>query len=352
MLAAVPALAGSQGFTEFTLGQWRGSAEAQGVTSAEALDGSIIIDGYFEADLEFLMTNDGVADGRWELSDGRTSWIILVPGVAGQAGEAGFLHTASGPIVGDRTTLRLPGGAITTQGTVFMSGLGDLAIDTVDGIDAIDMKLTHLLCNDAEGTWVFSWNSQLEDAQFTPTFYGNWHAIRLAPEGEEPDDRLATVVPEILSLRGEMAELWRQPREAGVPIVPYDLVWGLIERAIALINELNNLNRCDRAAFGEDVIARYMNALTNMVQLLTNVLLDNLDAEGEQISGKDLQELATMLASVGAIGEGAVDSEAADITQSRLESEARRAASDENADPVDRSLAEVARIQLGLGGGG
>lgn len=340
--AATPAGAGSD--DQFSVGDWTASGEASGITAAAQGPMLIDITGRFTADFAFSVAVDGtVSDGSWVLDDGFTFWTLANGEVAA---TSALLHTATGAVEGDSRQLQAPSGTITSQGEVEVPGVGGIPIDSVDTIDPFELTVTRLLCNNAWGEWVFSWNSQLSEASLSPTFAGNWHAIRTPPEDEtESRERLEELAPEILELRQEMMLLWQQPQDSGVPIYPAGELWSLLERAVALINEFNNLSRCDRAFFGEDVIAEYVNALTNMVVLLTNIWLDNAALDGRTPTPAELLELMTMLGAVGGIGPGAVDQDAARFTEQRLRSELQNAV----AAQTDAALASAGSALLGEG---
>ena len=295
-----------------------------------------------------------MADGTWEMTAGATFWRIISQGT--QVGEGAMSHTASGFIFGTSEKLSTGAAAITSTGTVTIQDAGVISVNSQDVLEDLQLDVTRQLCNDAWGEWIFSWNTQLLGNGLTPSFAGNWHAVRLPPEDDEAREELEDSIIGLLDLRQSVGELMQQPSQFGVPVVPYDEIWGtaadpgVIRRSIRFINILNNLNRCEQAFFGEDTIADYVNALTNVVQLMINVLLDNYDLEGDQISGRDLLELATLAGSVGAIGPGAADENAAAFTQARLRQEAARAAGSDNPDDVDRALAQAAQVVLGGAG--
>lgn len=343
---ATPVSAGP-GDDRFAVGDWTASGEASGVTAAAQGPMHLDITGRFTADFVFSVSVDGTSSGSWELDDGLTFWLLTT---GESAATSVLLHTVSGDVAGDNRRIQAPGGSITSRGLVEVPGAGDIPIDSVDTIDPFELILTRMLCNNAWGEWVFSWNTQLTEASLSPTFAGNWHAIRTPPEDEtESRERLEALAPEILELRQEMVLLWSQPQDSGVPIYPLRELWNLLEQAVALVNEFNNLSRCDRAFFGEEVVAEYVNALTNMVVLLANVFLDNLLLEEKYLSGKVLMELTTMLGAVGGIGPGAVDGDAAAVTESRLREEAARIQSTPGALDVDRALAAAAAAIVGGG---
>lgn len=346
-MTTIPATADSD--DEFSAGDWNASGEASGITAAR--EGTLLLDitGLFTADFVFTIGIDGrVSDGTWDLDDGLTYWDLTTDETSARSI---LLHTASGTVGGTSRQLKAPAGTITSKGLVELPSFGEIPIDSVDTIKPFELTVSRLLCNDAWGEWVLSWNTQLTEASLSPTFVGNWHAMKTPPADEaEAREQLEKMIPEILELRQEMVLVWQQPQDSGVPIFPLNELWGLLERAVALVNEFNNLSRCERAFFGPDVIAEYVNALTNMVTLLTNVFLDNIGLRGDWLSGKALLSLVTMVGAVGAVGPGAVDQEAADLLEGRLRSEASRTRLSGTANDVDLVL--IATAEAILGGSG
>lgn len=327
LLTAMPA-GGQETFDDVPSGEWRGSGEAGGWTNLEVPNGRVRIFAQFALGLQFMVTlmseDFATVDGHWNMDQGTTQWHFISQGA--DVGGGTLNHTASGMIggaTGAIETFNTLGATITSTGTMSMPSVGAVPIDDTGQLDDLEMKVTHQLCNDTWGEWVFSWNTQLSEAQLTPSFTGNWHAVRIPPsDDDEARQALEQNILNLLALRQDVSLLMRQPTELGVPIVPYDAVWSVIQQAVHYINLLNNLGRCEKAYYGEDNLADYVNALTNIIRLMINVLLDNYALEGEQISDEDLLELTTLAASVGAIGDGAVDEDAAAFTQERLRQEA------------------------------
>lgn len=140
------------------------------------------------------------------------------------------------------------------------------------------------------------------------------------------EGRLSALMPKLEQLNQEVTKALQDGSMInGTPILPFDVLWGLIKESVALINELNNLSLCDQALLGPDQVQRYINALTANLTTLVQVLLDNLRlADDASLTGEALMELATMLAGIGGIGEGAVRDEVARQAEDALQAEAER----------------------------
>lgn len=353
--AALPAGANQQGFDELAGGSYAGLATAAGVTTINVVDGSKIA-GTFLTDLSFeVPIPSGSTTGTWDLS-GQTSWFLAMGNLNGTSHQT---HRALGSIEGDRTSLRLGATTISSNGNLNIDLIGSQPIDSTDSIGPLDLNVVRVLCDDVSGDWELSWNTTIAAGGFAPTFLGSWAARRL-PFPDDPNrERVEEILPELYGVSDALvAALDTNPSQIdGVPILPFDEIWGLLERAIALVNELNNLSACDRALLGEDAVAEFINWLTDQIRVLVRVLLGNLEAQDRLLTPSELLELTTMLAGVGGIGEGAVRQELAAAAQQALESEAERML--ENAesmaeDPVgytERAV-EYYLEMFGFGGGG
>lgn len=325
---APTAAAGPTGFDEQSGGRYNGWAVAAGTTEAPAGTGRVVMTGNFMAEMWFTVPiPSGPTTGTWDLL-GDSS--MTLGGFRANSVSAIMTHQASGEIEGNRQQLNLGIATISTSGTATLDrGIGQpplvVPLSASESVGPFEMTVSHILCDDVSGEWVLSWNTELSDASFTPTFRGSWSARRL-PMDDASEGRLSALMPKLEQLNQEVTKALQDGSMInGTPILPFDVLWGLIKESVALINELNNLSLCDQALLGPDQVQRYINALTANLTTLVQVLLDNLRlADDASLTGEALMELATMLAGIGGIGEGAVRDEVARQAEDALQAEAER----------------------------
>jgi hypothetical protein len=329
---------GQEGFDEFSAGEWLGNARAGGSTVARGEGGQITGDGDFNVTLEFLVPLSGPTTGSWTLS-GSSVFVVEAEGATGTINWTD--HRAEGSVTGDRQRLSMGTTSIRSAGHYDFPGLGSYPISASDPVGPIELQVEGRLCDDAWGVWIMSWNSILEGEGYTPTFDGNWHAIRQSEDFSR--GRFDEIAAEVFEVANLMADLINQaPQVDGVPVIPWDIAWGLIYRAVELVNELNNLSLCDQALLG-DKLQRYVNVLTQDVALLLAALLFSDDY---YLTGQELLEAATTAASVGAIGPGSTNPQA-ELLEEGLENELGRIMTDPDASADDVTAATAAAEQMG-----
>ena len=307
---AVIAAVEPEGFDEFSAGEWFANARAGGSTLARGDGGRITGDGDFNVTLEFLVPLSGPTTGSWILS-GSSVFTVEAEGVTGTINWTD--HSAEGSVTGDRQRLSMGSTSIRSTGHFDLAGSGSYPISASDPFGPIELQVEGRLCDDAWGVWIMSWNSILEGEGYTPTFDGEWYAVRQSDEFST--GRFDEIAAEVFRVNDALSEALESSSTVdGVPIIPYDVAWGLVDEAVALINELRNLSLCDRALLG-DRVDKYIYVLTSNVSKVIRAYLANLELAGDYLPGEGLLELATLAASVGAIGEGSVNGEAGALEQ-------------------------------------
>jgi hypothetical protein len=341
---------------ELSIGEWRGHGTAIGVTQASDQGALIVITGTFGADLGFSVPNDGPTTGRWDLR-GQTSWQLVF---GNSSGSAFLSHQASGEMDGDRTRIGLGRSTIVSSGSASVPPAGSFPVASTDPLGPLDLSVTALFCDDVYGEWILSWNTLLSGAAFTPTFRGNWQARRVTGDGPSAE-RTLELMPELFELRDRLIATWQEAEMVdGVPVLPIETVSGLLQEAVAIVNELNNLSDCDVEYLGPDNVRQWIYSFTTAVSLLSGALtlaVEHVATQGfaapapagPSFSSADLIRWATVLAAAGAIGPGSLDPAAA-TTLDQLTASVDEAIGAAGSD-AERVTAAALAAQLGLGDG-
>jgi hypothetical protein len=339
-LIVPPHSAAQEGFDEFSAGEWFGSARAGGYTTSRQEGGTIRGYGEYAVTMEFLVPLSGPTTGSWTL-EGWSAFTVRVEGVTATIEWSN--QSAEGQMTGDRQRLALGTTRIRSSGEASSSGFRQ-PIQSTDPLGPIDLRVAGRLCDDAWGEWIMSWNTMLEGQGYSPTFDGQWHAVRQTDEFSA--SRMREIAGKVFEVNNRVSDLLEQASRIGtVSILPWDVVWGLISEVVELLNELRNLSLCDRALLG-DRLETYINVLTMDLGALVGNYLLQLDLEDLRLNGQDLLELATLLASVGAIGEGSHYPQAEDL-EGLMETHLDEVLDDPDADEDELTAAIAAAEQMG-----
>jgi len=348
VIATVSVAAAQSGFDEMAGGHYVGTATAAGTTKADEGGITVSIGGGFTLSLDFIVPIPaGPTSGTWNLS-GDTIWTMT----SDQISAVGPVHHGSqGAVTGDRQGLILGTPSISSRGTMIATsdaGSQTVAVDALDMLQTLELKAALQLCDVVTGDWIVSWNSQLSGASFSPTFRGDWTARRF--QLDDPNLPADDFLPRVTEMSQTVRALLASPSEVdGVQVLPLDVLWSVIEQLVSLVNELNNLSACDQALLGPNQVQQYINDLTASLTTLVTLYLDNLRLNDAVTSGEALLELATMLASVGGVGEGAVRQEAARQAQEAVENHIDRMSN--NADDLIDDPVLYFEEFFGFGGG-
>jgi hypothetical protein len=286
-----------EGYDELPLGEWLGQAVAGGSTYNENAEGKVAGVGEFTVNMEFVVPQSGELTGTWTL-EGNSSWnFTLYSSEANIDAGALMTHTADGPVTGNPSQFSLG----VTQIESDVSATGGNNFHSSDPVGPIDLKVSGIQCNDAWGEWILSWRTDLMAAGYTPTFDGDWYAVR--QEGGFSEDAVKQVLDTTQALRDQINDVMDSaPEYQGVPVVPADTVWGLIEDTVEIYNQALNLTPCDRTQFKEGGYEQYIYAIGQTLAGLAHRLLQQFDLEGQPMNGKDILELTTMLQGTGVLG--------------------------------------------------
>jgi hypothetical protein len=316
-VAVLPASAAQEGFDELSGGQYEGWAVAAGPAMVDSTD--ISVSGAFTLEIPFAVPLDGSpTTGNWSLR-GSSYWTISFGNLGTATSDQ--QHTASGRVTGDRTTLELGATSITSTGVTKAPLIDDIPVNNTDSIGPMELEFVGIQCDYAWGEWILSWKSEIDSGGFVDVgFEGDWGAHRLPAPDDPNSEAFQSILPQLASFQNELVAAMSSPSQLeGVPILPFDQIWGLIEQAVALVNELNNLSACDQALLGPDRVTSYINRLTGLIQVLVRVLLTNIELQEDlELTAEAALELTTMVASVGGIGEGAVRGEIADAVEGAI----------------------------------
>lgn len=304
LLMFLPALApgGQELQDELPVGEWLGSARAGGVTTAEEQGVKIEGGADFTVNFEFAVPTSGPLEGTWTL-DGNSIWVLEREGYRVNA----FMdHSADGPVSGNRIEFSLGVAQIHSDITVAVPNVSTQEIQSIDPIGPIDLSVTGIYCNDAFGEWILSWRTDLLEHGFTPTFNGDWYAVRQDPEftGDETMKELFT---EIDRLNEEFIGAYENaPSENGRTLIDPAVLWGFIHDIVALQNQLRNLSPCDREFFGEDNVERWIYVSTANLRIATHSFFENLEENDLFLDGNNFMGLGSLLLGAGAVGAGAI----------------------------------------------
>lgn len=306
LLLIVPAAAPVQqeGFDQLAIGEWLGQAVAGGSTKTERAGSRIAGTGWFTVDMELLVPQSGELEGSWTMDEAtsRTSWDFTIRAPEGPLIELGafMTHSAEGSINGTRSDFSLGVAHINSEITTPFDSL-----TTTDPLGPLQLSVSGIYCNDAFGEWILSWNSELLGESYTPTFEGDWYAVRQDLDFSE--DRIREIFDNTVEFNDAVTDLYQSASFLeGVPIIPEDALWEFMETGIELQNELRNLSPCDRSLLGDGEVENFIYRLTARISALAATLLANYDVEDFPMSAVDLHNLAHLLLSAGALGEGAL----------------------------------------------
>lgn len=300
--AAVPVQ--QVGFDELPVGEWLGQAVAGGITKTESAGSMIVGTGWFTVDMEMLVPQSGEVQGSWTMdkATSRTSWDFTIRSPEGVLLEMGafMAHSAEGALRGNRSEFSLGVAQINSEITTPYDDL-----TTSDPVGPLDLSVSGIYCNDAFGEWILSWRSELVGQSYTPTFEGDWYAVRQDLEFSEASIR--EIFDNTVLFNDTVADIYQSASFVeGIPIIPEDALWELMEAGVELQNELRNLSPCDRSLLGDGEVENFIYQLTARIAALAATLLGNYDVEGFPMSARDLRNLAHLLLTAGAIGEGAL----------------------------------------------
>lgn len=342
--AALPGIQQPEESGELAVGEWLGQAVAGGVTQTGSDPNTIVGTGSFTVDMELLVPISGDLQGSWTMDGNSSSSSWDFSFVAPEAGTIEFgafmQHSAEGEITGTPSEFSLGSTTINSEITL---PTGETLLSS-DPVGPIELQVKGIQCNDAWGEWILSWHAELEGQGYTPTFNGNWHAVR--QNAAFSKERLN----EILDLSTEFNNLLQDTLQSasqlgGVPIVPANALWDLIHQGVDLINTAQNLSveeePCFVALLSEGdaghTYETWSTLITNQVKLIAGVMLDNADVRGETMHPSDVANLCHSLYSVGAIGIGAASVSGG--LEDALASELGETLTDPNATTQDKMLA-------------
>lgn len=329
-----------QGFDELPLGDWLGQGRAGGSTITENQQGRIVGTGSFTVNMEFLVPESGDLEGSWTLS-GNSSWDMLFNTSEGQfEGSAFMTHTAEGPIVGTPVQFSLGIAQIESDITTVGGSL-----QSSDPIGPIQLGVTRILCNDARGEWILSWNEELDAFEYTPTFDGDWYALRQSPEFGE--DRIRAIFDASDELDARVQDIYQSASMVqGVEVIPADVLWDLIEDIVELHNTARNLSPCDRALLGDERYEDWMYRVTSQLGDMARTLLDQYDLADRPMNGRDILDLVAMLQMAAALGEGALIDTSA--VEAGLQADINEILTKEGVDQAEKIAAYIAAEMAGL----
>ena len=326
------------GFAELPVGEWLGNGRAAGLSTTSGEGVAIAVDGDFTVNMEFVVDIDGSLAGSWVL-DGESIASFSQGPIAFQDT---MTHTSAGAMAGNSRQFSLGTAQIESTHNV----IGDITYSgtSSDPVGPIDLAVAGIYCNDAWGQWIMSWNLELSDQGYTPTFDGDWHAIRQSAEfSEREGDLLAQISALYVELRNEVNDLVAtQPGSAETGfILPADALWQYIYRLVDLYNAIRNLTPCDRALIGEERIEAWMYNITETIAAFINNLVRLYD-----LSADELAELVDLAAATGAIGEGSLNPDA-DPLEDQLDDALTDVVNDSSASASERVSAAATRWQHG-----
>lgn len=327
-------------FSELGIGDWEGVASIFGTTTAGGSGVTIAIFGVFDVWLEFVVPTEGLVTGPWDLV-GFTDWQMSGTTVS-------LEHAAQGELHGDRTRLTMGASQITSTGQVTV-GSEVISISSADPLGPFDLTVSGIWCERAWGEWALSWNIDLQDAGLTPTFLGDWWAIRI-PEDEASAESVQLLAKKFEALGTRIRNVVDWSGEIdGVPIVPYGTLGNLLIEAAHLDNELANLSLCDRSYLGDARVEEWRSTLSGLIAVVAQALFGNLELNGDTLPGDQLLKLAYVLAGANVIGEGTlVDPETAAAIKQGLQDQVDQILGDPHADRSDLVNAVATADSFGL----
>lgn len=287
---------------ELPVGEWLGSARAGGSTKADQSGLTIRGVGDFNVNLEFAVATSGPLEGSWTM-EGTSDWVLTKEGFSVNA----FMdHKAEGPISGDRRQFSLGVAQINSDITVAVPNVSTQELKTTDPIGPINLNVTGIYCDDAFGEWILSWNSELLEQGYTPTFGGDWYAVRQAPEFTDAQSAIE-LFTELDRLNQEIENTIKNaPVEDGLTRIDPQVLWGFIHEMVEAHNKLRNLSQCDREFFGDENVERWIYITTANLRWGTYVFFENLEENDLFLDGIGFMQLSSALLGAGAIGAGAI----------------------------------------------
>ncbi len=304
---------------EFGIGDWLGSAWAGGTTTAEYQGIEMVGTGEFLGALEFGVT-ETFTFGSIDL-EGSSVWNAegLIEGFPTTFRLDQDSHSMRAEIDGDRQRLSFEGD-VTTTGSINANVDGNSfsqAASSVDPIGPIELVVTDRFCNEASGEWILSWNTQLDEAGYTPTFGGEWVAVR---QGAEFTENTEGELTELLEHLGELERRGTELVTAVLDAGPGNSVGAVADPAdffvdlyrlstdlVEALNRLRNFTPCDREVFGPDQVEQWDLRFSQLLAGVVYTWIDEALEAGliDALPGEALRYMAGIAEVAGAMGEHA-----------------------------------------------
>lgn len=288
-------------------GPWLGSAVARGNATYEVPGLRVTHDVEIDAELSFDVVGDAV-DGTWTYTG-----TGVVDAVGNYQGMSSTLHAevtygGGGPIRGTSERPRMTGTSRTT-GTGYLEAQDRrFPIDpsSRDPVPPLDVRITYAECDQATGDWTFSINQRLAEEGFTPSFSGQWVALRQdewaqqmeATEFSETVQRLQELVDEFNAAIDPFDRAGSAVEFEDLPPLDLDALADLLQQAEQVTNELRNLSTCERDLLGEEKVERFVSVATQAVQHLIEIAVGQHDLSADWI--RTLLQVGLRTAAVGA----------------------------------------------------
>lgn len=326
-----------------SIGPWSGVAHAAGIATAQPSGLDFLWDGSVRADLDIDVHDETSVTGEWT-HQGSADFTITGTVEGRQARiDADLAFSGPGTVSGTPEELMLNGTTHNT-GTVTAStsqGSFTTSVDSQSEIPTLQVKVTHAICDEAYGDWVWAIEQEFEEEGFSADLSGAFMVVRGGSEiqdqlrqlsesilGEEAPEEtrspLFEMITEYLKFANDLVDAW--------PNWNMDLVMDTLSWGEKFLNQLRNLRPCDKRFFGEDLVEHFANGLTFHIQQLI------IGGAGlEEVSGDDVFKMMEVATRVGAFGPGAANPAEAVRSEEAL----RQAAQDileANLDPSDNRI--------------
>lgn len=291
------------------VGDWIGEALVEGTATANPGGANFDLEAGFIFDLRITANTQGNLSGNWDVR-GFGTLVVTGPGL----GTLEQIYGGSGEIVDTGWGFR-PSGTFTRTGFVEVNGRVQpiAAAELAVGAEAVIFGST---CEEAWGSLTASWNEEMAEVGWTPSFDGVFNLIATDVEDRRTED----LVPGLNEIIQRDATVVSSMNPGASPDQVLD-VWEFLLDALDLSNEIRNLGECAVRHFGADRIETWASVLSLVV---ARAVITIVGIQEPPVSGWQLAALRDAAVAAGAAGPGALDDVAAEVVDEALRDEAQR----------------------------
>jgi hypothetical protein len=255
------------------VGSWIADGFLEGVSTQAEEGVDFEFTARFDYQFEFDVDTAGAASGGWTFT-GNGTLLATSPD-----GDVVFeqAYTGGGELftIGDEIAY---GGTLTRTGVARSAGF-ETPINETETAETLAIDITGSSCEEAWGDLAPSYIANADDLWATADWVGPWFAVR---QDTERDDR-PDLVPGLNQIAADHTRLLAglSATDVSTEIVP--ALWGLIHRALPILNEIRNLGECARRLFDDDQLEWWETIVSTFVRDSILAILTATDVDGFEL---------------------------------------------------------------------